>query len=80
MDLKRGLTRLAIAAVTMWFIFWTVAYVMHPYSSLTPEPATFLIRLMAWKVIAPCTVAIVLFGTWIGLGLRARMGPPMMRG
>jgi hypothetical protein len=67
MNLRRGMVRLAIGASALWFVFWTFAYVLHPPSSLNPEPA-FAIRISTWGVVVPCVVAALLLGAWIAAG------------
>ena len=79
MNLQRGLVRLAISAVTVWFVFWTFAYVLDPYSSLKPEMA-YADRVTSWMVMAPCVVTAVLLAVWTAAGLRSGLGPPPMRG
>ena len=68
MNLRRGGVRLAIAAATLWFIFWTVAYVIHPYSSLRIEPS-YSDRVSAPDVVVPCLVAAIVLGAWVVAGL-----------
>ena len=55
----------------LWFVFWTFAYVIHPYSSLKVEP-TFTIRITAWSVVVPCLVSAVILGGWIAAGFRSK--------
>jgi hypothetical protein len=70
MNLRRGFVRMAIGAAAMWFVFWTSAYVMVPYTSLAPVP-TFDTRITAPSVIVPCVVAAVILAGWIAAGFRS---------
>jgi hypothetical protein len=79
MNLRRGCTRLAIGSAALWFVFWTFAYVIHPYTSLRPEPA-FMVRITAWSVVVPCLVVAVLLGLWTAVGLRPKLEAPLARG
>jgi len=68
MSLRRGCVRLAISVAAVWFVFWTCAYVLKPYSSLIPEPASFALRISAWSVFAPCLVVTLLLAAWVAVG------------
>jgi hypothetical protein len=70
-NLRRGLVRLAISVATIWFVFWTSAYVIKPYSSLEPE-ISFATRIDASSVVVPCVVAALVLGGWIVMGLRSK--------
>lgn len=74
-NLRRGFLRLGIGLAALWFVFWTCAYVINPYTSLKPEPA-FAIRVTAWSVLAPCLLASVVFGGWIAAGSGQNMTLP----
>jgi hypothetical protein len=78
MNLQRGLLRLGIASVTVWFVFWTFAYVIHPITSLRPEPS-FANRVTGWSVVMPCLIATVILGTWVAAGLRSDAGSRLTR-
>ena len=67
----RGLVRGAIAVVALWFVYWTFAYVIHPYTSLKPELA-FIVRITAWSVVVPCLVTAIVLGVWVVAGLWSR--------
>ena len=69
--MRRGCLRLAISLAAVWFVFWTGAYVMRPSSSVIPEPATFAIRIAAWRVVVPCLIAILGLGAWVAIGFRS---------
>jgi hypothetical protein len=71
-NLHRGLTRLAIGLAVLWLVFWTCAYVIHPYSSINPGPASFALRVTAWSVLAPCLAGAVILGGWVAAGFRSR--------
>jgi hypothetical protein len=71
MNLRRGLLRLGIGCAAVWFVFWTCAYVIGPHTSLTPEPASFVIGVTAWSVLAPCLIAAVVLSIWAGAGFRS---------
>ena len=71
MNLRRGFLRLAISSALLWLVFWTSAYILTPYSSMRPEPASFWIRVTATGVLVPCLVAAVILGCWIAAGLRS---------
>jgi hypothetical protein len=70
MNLRRGLVRLAIGVSALWFVFWTFAYVLHPPSSLNPEPA-FTARVAAPGVVVPCLIALLVLGAWVWVGFRS---------
>ena len=61
----------------MWFVFWNFAYVMHSYSSVRPEPATFALRVSAWSVVVPCVIATLLLGYWVAVGFRSAERRPL---
>jgi len=71
MNLQRGLLRLGIGIAVVWFVFWTCAYVIHPYSSVRPEPASWVIRVTAWSVLMPCLIAASILGGWIAAAFRS---------
>jgi hypothetical protein len=79
MNLYRGGVRLSIGLAVVWFVFWTFAYVIHPYSSLRVEPS-FAIRVTAWSVVVPCLISIIVFAVWTVVGLRRNLADPLMRG
>jgi hypothetical protein len=70
--LRRGFLRLAISLVVLWMVFWTVTYVLHPFSTLRVEPASFEIRVTAWAVMGPCLVAALILGIWTATGFRRK--------
>lgn len=72
MSLRRGFLRLVVSLVALWMVFWTVTYVLHPYSTLTAEPASFEIRVTAWGVMGPCLVAALILGIWTATGFRRK--------
>ncbi|HEV2334176.1 MAG TPA: hypothetical protein VGS13_01635 [Stellaceae bacterium] len=72
MSLRRGFLRLVISLVVLWMVFWTVTYVLHPFSTLTPEPASFEIRVTAWGVMGPCLVAALILCIWSATGFRRK--------
>ena len=69
MNLRRGLARLGIALAAVWFVFWTCAYVLHPPSSLRPEPG-FAARISGADVVLPCLAVAALLGVWVAAGFR----------
>ena len=71
LSLQRGFIRLAIAAATLWFVFWTAAYVIVPYTSLSPE-LSFVNRVTAWSVVVPSLAAAVILAIWIEAGFRPK--------
>jgi len=71
MSLQRGCLRLAMSLAAVWFVFWTCAYVLQPFSRFKPEPATFALRATASGVLVPCLVVAVLLGGWVALGFRS---------
>jgi hypothetical protein len=71
-SLRRGFLRLGITLVVLWLVFWTAAYVLQPYSSVTPEPASYAIRVTAWGVMGPCLVVAVILGVWAAAGFRPK--------
>lgn len=70
LNLHRGSVRLAIGLTVLWFVFWSCAYVVHPYTSLTPEPASFALLIMAWGILVPCVIAALVLAYWIAAGFR----------
>ena len=78
-NLRRGFRRLALAALATWFVFWTFAYVIHPFSSLRAEPS-FAVRVTAWSVVAPCLAALLISGLWSAVGFRRNLRLPPARG
>jgi hypothetical protein len=75
MSVRRGFLRLAISLAALWLVFWNFAYVMGRHSSLSPEPATFVLRISAWNVVVPCLVTTLLLGTWVAFGFRPDARP-----
>jgi hypothetical protein len=71
-SLRRGFLRIGISLVVLWLVFWTVTYVLHPYSSVTPEPASYAIRVTAWSVMDPCLVAAIILVGWAAAGFRPK--------
>lgn len=69
MELRRGGKRLALGLLGLWFVFWTFAYVLQPYSTLRVEPS-YASRVTAWNVVVPCVIAAVVLGSWVVLGFR----------
>ncbi len=72
MNLQRGFVRLVVASAILAFVFWTCAYVLKPYSSLQPGPASFLLRATEWSVLGPSVVVAIVLGVWIAAGLRSK--------
>lgn len=70
MSLRRGFLRLGISLVVLWLVFWTFAYVLDPQSSIKLGPATFALRVMAWRVFGPCLIGTVILGIWTVAGFR----------
>lgn len=70
MNLRRGLVRLGIGVAVLWFVFWTFAYVLHPPSTLNPDPG-FTTRVTAPGVVVPCLLAILVLGAWVWIGFRS---------
>jgi hypothetical protein len=70
LNLHRGYVRLAIGVTVLWFVFWSCAYVIHPYTSLTPQPASFALLIMAWGILVPCVIAALVLAYWIAAGFR----------
>ena len=70
-NLRRGFLRLGIGSATVWIVFWTFAYVIGSHTSLTPQPASFVIRVTAWSVLVPCLIAAVVLGGWAAAGFRS---------
>jgi hypothetical protein len=68
-NLRQGFIRLGLGLFALWFLFWTLAYVIHPFTSLRSEP-TFAVRVTAWSVIVPCLTSAVIFAGWIVAGFR----------
>ena len=71
MRLRRGGLRLAVSLAAVWFVFWSCAYVLQPYSRFKPEPATFAVRATGSGVLVPCLVVAVLLAGWVALGFRS---------
>ena len=71
LSLKRGFIRLAIAAAVIWFVFWTSAYVITPFTTLHAEPS-FAERVTAWSVVVPTFAAALILGIWLGVGFRPK--------
>jgi hypothetical protein len=67
--LRQGFIRLGLGLFAVWFVFWTFAYVIHPYTSLRVEP-TFAVRVTAWSVVVPCLLSAVILAGWIVTGFR----------
>ena len=70
MNLRRGSLRLGALAAALFFVFWTFAYVVQPYSSIKPQPASFADRIGGWNVVVPCAVVALLVGVWAAAGFR----------
>jgi hypothetical protein len=70
LNLRRGCVRLGIGLTVLWFVFWSCAYVIHPYTSLIPQPASFARLIMAWGILVPCVMTALLLACWITAGFR----------
>ncbi len=68
---RRGFLRLGIGSAAVWFVFWTCAYEISPYTSHNPEPASFVISVTAWSVLAPCFIVAVVLRGWAAAGFRS---------
>jgi len=72
MNFGRGLLRLGLAIIGVWFVFWTYAYILNPETS-GPQPGGELIaRLTDWQLLIPLIVLAVLLGWWTVAGFRSR--------
>jgi len=69
-NLRRGYMRLGIGLSVLWFVFWSCAYVVHPYTSHIPQPASFALLIMAWGILVPCVMTALLLACWITAGFR----------
>ena len=68
MNLRRGLLRLALGSTALWFVFWTLAYVLHaPSSEMSESLPPALTPLTAIWLIG----AAVLLLPWIAFGFRS---------
>lgn len=62
MNLRRGLLRLGLAAVLVWFVFWTCAYVVQPRSaenspkSPAHSTGTLIVTALAAAIAAPWVI------------------------
>lgn len=67
MNLRRGVVRLGLGLVWVWFVFWTFAYVISSMRSENqgPPPSSFSSR----NEIA-ALVAAILIAPWIVTGFR----------
>lgn len=72
LNLRRGYVRLGIGLSVLWFVFWSCAYVIHPYTLLIPQPASFALLIMAWGILLPCVAASLVLAWWITAGFRPR--------
>jgi hypothetical protein len=70
LNLHRGYVRLGIGLTVLWFVFWSSTYVIHPYTSLIPQPASFALLIMAPGIIVPCVMTALLLACWITAGFR----------
>jgi len=71
LSLRRGSVRLGIGMTVLWFVFWSCAYVIHPYTSLVPEPASFALLVMACGILVPCAMTALALACWITAGFRS---------
>ena len=72
MRLRRGFLWLGIACAAVWFVFWTFAYVIGSHTSLTPEPASVVMRVTAWRVLGPSLIVAIVLAGWIAAGFGER--------
>jgi hypothetical protein len=68
-NVQRGLQRLAAIIAVLWFVFWTVAYVVRPYTSASHP--TSLPPLALFTKAALIAVALA-GGLWAVAGLRRK--------
>ena len=73
MNFGRGLIRLGIVATALWFVYWTIAYVIRvPRSESDPFPGP-IPPLATDLILAPLIIAAVILALWwVGRGLRSR--------
>ena len=72
MNLRRGLLRLGVSAMPVWFVFWTNAYVLNPPNSHSAASAiAFSSRIADWRVLLPCLVVALLVAGWTVAGFRS---------
>ena len=69
-SLRRGFLRIVISLIVLWLVFWTFTYVLQPFSTLVTQPASYEIRVTAWRVMGPCLVAALILGVWTAMGFR----------
>ena len=69
--LGRGLLRLGIGLFAVWFVFWTVAYVLDPQTSHSPAPGSPLALAARWQVFVPCLLAALPLAAWVAARVRS---------
>ena len=69
MNFGRGLLRLGLAIIGVWFVFWTYAYILNPETS-GPQPGGELIaRLTDWQLLIPLIVLAAWIETYVTPGI-----------
>ena len=73
MNARRGIARLGIGAASLWFLFWTCAYVIGHRASENAPPPSFTLSLQENPSLGPVlVVAGILAATWIAAGFRSK--------
>lgn len=80
LDLRQAFVRLGVGLAALWFVFWTCAYVIDPYTSLMPAPKTFLLLVTSWGVLVPCLTTAVAVAFWVATVPRSIRTRPSARG
>ena len=70
LNLQRGYVRLGIGLTVLWFVFWSCAYVIRPYTRLMPEPTSFARLVMSPGILGPCVMVALVLAYWIAAGFR----------
>ena len=71
MNITRGLLRLAVALIGVWFIFWTYAYILAEPGTHGPQTTAEILALFTdWRLLIPSIAVAFVLGSWAFAGFR----------
>ena len=71
MNVGRGLLRLGLAIIAVWFAFCTYAYILSPVEVQPGSVAELLALFKDRRLMVPCLALAVLLGVWAVAGFRS---------